>query len=90
MEIKHEFMSAADIARELNCTRANANQTIKRALRKVYKGILKEKIADNPFDALQFMSDYLGMETQEDINELFKILPEDIKEKVKNNAPGHM
>lgn len=85
-------MSAAEIARIDGTTRANVNQTIKRGLKRIYKEIYlpmtksKENPTGSPYDAFEFMTAFFNLNYEEDINEFFKTLPNDMKEEIKRDA----
>lgn len=78
--------SQAEISRELNCTRANVGQSLRRSIQKMYKNILKENLASSPFEAFEFLTGFLNLDGEEDINEFFKTLPKNIQEEVREDA----
>ena len=90
-------MSASEIAKIDGTTRSNINQTLKRALKKVYKNVYlpmtksKECPNGSPYDAFEFMTQFFQLTSEYDINEFYKTLPHDIKEDIKNDAEArHM
>ncbi len=78
--------SAAEIARQEKCTRANISQKLKSALRKVYRNILEENLVEGPYEAFNYMVDFFNLQQQDDINEFYKTLPKKIKEEIKEDA----
>lgn len=78
--------SQAEISRELNCTRANVGQSLRRSIQKIYKNILKENLANSPFEAFEFLTGFLNLYGEEDINEFFKTMPKNMQEEIKNDA----
>lgn len=78
--------SQSEIGKELGCTRANVSQSLKRSLKKMYKTVLKEKIVHSPFEAFEYLTDFLNLQCEDDINEFYKTLPSEIKEEIKNDA----
>ncbi len=78
--------SCAEIAEEMNTTRQNINQTLKRALEKFYdKALYKYKLSERPYEILSIMIDQFNISSKEDVDEFYKILPERIKEEVQND-----
>lgn len=78
--------SCAEIGRELETTRSNVSQTLKRALTKVYNKILYEhELASRPTEALLLMLKHFNINNDEDAQEFFKILPKQIKSEVEND-----
>ena len=80
-------MSGSDIARDLGITRQAVSQTLKSGIRKVYNEILRQRIADTPFDAVCTMMVGFGLHesTQDDINDFIYLLPMDIRREVKKD-----
>lgn len=78
--------SQAEIARQLNCTRANVGQMLKRSINKMYKNILKEKLANSPFEAFEYLTAILELEQEDDINEFYNTMPKKIQEEIKEDA----
>lgn len=74
--------SGADIARTLGISRQAVSQVLKRAIRKVYRGLLDEGITESPTKTLLFMRDWFGVETEDDIKQFLNILPKSIKQEV--------
>ena len=79
-------MSQAEISRELNCTRANVGQCLKRSINKMYKNIMKEKLAESPFEAFEYLTGFLDLTAEDDINEFFRTMPKELQEEIKNDA----
>lgn len=78
--------SQAEISRKLGCSRANVGQSLRRSIKKMYKNILKENLASSPFEAFEYLTGFLNLECEEDINEFFKTMPKNIKEEIENDA----
>lgn len=83
--------SQAEIGKELGCTRANVGQSLRRSMRKMYKKILKEKFAESPFEAFEYLTAMLDLHNEYDISEFYDTLPKNIKEEIKEDAKArHM
>ena len=80
-------MSGSEIARAEGITRQAVSQTLKSGVRKVYNEILRQRIADNPFDAVCAMMVGFGLHeaTQDDITDFIFLLPMDIRREVKKD-----
>lgn len=81
--------SQAEISRELNCTRANVGQSLRRSIQKMYKNILKENLANSPFEAFEYLTGFLNLHGEDDINEFYKTMPKDIQEEIRNDAKAN-
>lgn len=79
-------MSPAEIGRQMGTSRANAGQCLKNALRKVYRNILREKLASGPYEAFDYMTGYFELYQSDDIQEFFETLPKEIKEQIRKDA----
>ena len=73
-------MSGADVARELNITRQNTSQILKRALRKVFYFIRKNDPEMSDFEVACYVSEMLGVDKKQDeMIKFFKLFPKEIK-----------
>lgn len=83
--MKEKAKSCAEIAEELGTTRQNANQVLKRGLTKLYNKMLYERqITHSPSETLKEILNFFEVTEKEDLDEFYKILPNKIKEEVKN------
>ena len=81
-----EEMSGAEIAKELGITRQAASQTIKRALAKVYKAMMKEN-KTSPFETVANIAIGFGMgEDEADWKKFFKLFPPKIRKEIEEDA----
>ena len=81
--------SCAEIAEELGTSRQNTNQVLKRGMAKVYNKMLHERqITSSPTETLTELLRFFGVEHEEDTQEFFKILPETIKQEIKDDYYG--
>lgn len=78
--------SQAQISRELNCTRANVGQSLRRSINKMYRNILNKKLANRPFEAFEYLTEFLNLHTAEDINEFFSTMPREIQEEIRSDV----
>lgn len=76
-------MIQTDIAKTIGCTRANVSQCLRNAVKKVYTNIMKNEIADHPYEAFEVMSVMFDLKSQEDYNELYRLMPSDAKERIR-------
>lgn len=81
-------MTGSEIARELDITRQAVSQTLKSGIRKLYHEILRQKIADTPFDAICAMMYAFDIHKapQEEITDFIFLLPNDIRREVEKDA----
>lgn len=79
-------MSGSEIARELNITRQAVSQSLKRAVTKVYEGLIEENITETPTETIIFMMDWFGISDEEDIQQFFEMFPKKIRDEVKEDA----
>lgn len=78
--------SCAEIAEELGSTRQNTAQILKKSLKKVYNKMLHEHgITSSPTETLEEMITFFQIQDEEDIQEFFKLLPNDIKEEIESD-----
>ena len=66
-------MTGSEIARELGITRQAVSQALKRAIRKLYDGLMKEGLTDGPIDTVMFMREWLNITEDEDIQQFFEL-----------------
>lgn len=74
--------TGSEIARELNISRQAVSQSLKRAIVKIYEGLLSEKICETPTETLMFMRDWFGVEEEEDIQQFYDLFPKYIKDDI--------
>lgn len=86
MSREFKFMSQTEISKNIGCSRANVGQTLRRALKKMYYKTLKENLADTPYEAFEFIANSMNLQMQEDINELYKEMPIEIKKEIAKDA----
>jgi hypothetical protein len=81
-------MSGSDIARELGITRQGVSQTLKSGMRKLYKEIIRTKIAESPFDAICAMMCCFGLHRaqHDDIVDFLYLLPNDVRRELQNDT----
>lgn len=84
-----EEMTGAEIARELGVTRQNVSNTLKRAMKKIYKALLKDNKDWTPLDAAVSMSLYLER-GEEDMKSFFKLFPPDVRKEIEADAAKRM
>lgn len=78
-------MNGEEIAKELGISRQAVGQTIKRAVNKVYTGLVKNH-KNSPSLAFLQMQDYFGITDKDDIDDLLKFLSKDNKEALIKDA----
>lgn len=78
--------TGSEIARELNISRQAVSQLIKRAISKIYDGLLNEHVCDSPVDAILFMRKWFGINDDEDIQQFYDLFPPRIKEEILNDS----
>lgn len=82
-------MSGSEISRALGITRQAVSQALKRAMEKTYRGLLSEKITDNPIETVLFMREWFGVVDEEDIEQFFDLFPKDIQDEIREHARSH-
>ncbi len=75
--------TGSEIARELDISRQAVSQSLKRAIIKVYEGLLSEDVCESPTEALLFMRDWFGVNDDEDIQQFYDLFPKYIKDDIK-------
>lgn len=79
-------MSGSEIARSCGITRQAVSQVLKRAITKVYRGLMDEGVTNSPVKTLIFMRDWFGVESEDDIKQFLSILPASIRKEVKEDV----
>lgn len=80
-----EYLKAktgSEIARELDISRQAVSQSLKRAIVKVYDGLLSENICDTPTETIMFMREWFGVADDEDIHQFYDLFPKRIKDAI--------
>lgn len=78
--------TGSEISRELDISRQAVSQSLKRAIIKVYEGLLIEEICDTPTESLMFMREWFGVQDDEDIQQFYDLFPKYIKDEIMNDA----
>lgn len=78
--------TGSEIARELDISRQAVSQTLKRAVTKIYRGLLENEVTDNPTETILFMRDWFNITDEEDIQQFYDMFPKDIREEIKEHA----
>jgi hypothetical protein len=78
--------TGSEIARELNISRQAVSQTLKRAVKKIYDGLLEQGITDSPTETVLYMRDWFGCTDDEDIQQFYDMFPKSIKDEIKEHA----
>lgn len=81
--------TGSEIARELNISRQSVSQTLKRAVTKIYKGLIEDGITDNPTQTIFFMSDWLNITDEEDLSQFYDMFPKSIRDEIKEHARNY-
>jgi len=81
-------MTNVEIAKELGTTKQYITNTIKSALRKIYKNIKEDHEEFSPFEIFQAMALALGVEKQKDLSIFFGLMPPELRKKIKEDARG--
>jgi len=80
-----EPMDGEEIAKELGTTRQYICNTLKSALRKVYKS-LKQKNPDmTPFEIVNAIREFFGIEDTDEVRIFFQSFPPDVREEVESS-----
>ena len=82
-------MSGSQISRELGISRQAVSQALKRAMKKIYEGLLAEKITENPSETIMFMRDWFGVTDEEDIEQFFDLFPKNIQDEIREHARNY-
>lgn len=83
---ERRHLNQSEIAAEIGIARQYVSVILKSSLRRVYKATFRQGIAKTPFEAFEKIAYLMGIEEQININELFKELPDDIKEEIRKDA----
>lgn len=87
-----EYVAAktgSEIARELDISRQAVSQSLKRAISKVYRGLLEEKVTETPTETVMFMRDWFGVEDEEDIAQFFDLFSREIQDEIREHARNY-
>ncbi|MCK5020738.1 MAG: hypothetical protein KAS32_27200 [Candidatus Peribacteraceae bacterium] len=73
-------MNGADIARELGISRQAVSCRVRGSMKKMYRFVLDEKIADTPFQAIIALMGILGVTNSDvgDVQQFLKMFDKDI------------
>lgn len=82
----HKAMTGSDIARELGVSRQAVSQILRKAVSKVYTGLIEEKVTESPLETVKFMRDWFGVEVEDDIKQFLDMLPSDVLQEVRDEA----
>lgn len=80
-----EPMDGEQIAQELGTTRQYVCNTLKSALRKLYKGVKKMNPDMEPFEIVNGIREFLGIENTDEIRMFFNAFPPDIREEIESS-----
>lgn len=80
-----EPMDGEQIAQELGTTRQYVCNTIKSGLRKLYAGLKKKNPDMEPFELVNAIRDFFGIEDTDEIRIFFSSFPPDVREEVENS-----
>jgi predicted transcriptional regulator len=81
---KVEPMDGEQIAQELGTTRQYVCNTLKSALRKIYKSLKKKNPDMTPFEIVNAIREFFGIEDTDEIRIFFNAFPPDVREEVEN------
>ena len=76
--------TGSEIARELNISRQAVSQSLKRAIIKIYNGLMEKDVT--PTEVVLFMRDWFGVVEDEDIQQFYDLFPKKIKDELKNDT----
>ena len=86
MEERVRAKTGSEIARELDISRQAVSQTLKRAVTKIYNGLLEENITESPTETILFMRDWFGITDEEDLQQFYDMFPKNIRDEIKEHA----
>lgn len=88
---KEPQMTGAQIAKELNVTRMNVSQMLKRAMAKLYAEMCKEEPEMDPFERAVQLSKILGVNFSDEteMKKFYKLFPLSIRKKINEDAQRH-
>lgn len=81
-------LTGTEIANNLEITRQDASQTLKRALRKVFIYLRKSDSDLSDFEIASYMAQmfHVDNKNQKEMRKFFKLFPKDLKRQIKNTA----
>lgn len=81
-------MNGAEIAKELGISRQAVSYSIRKSMKKMYKYVLTEGIANSPFQAALALMDVLNVNkgSISDIKEFISLFDKDIYKQISNDA----
>lgn len=82
-------MTGSEIARDLNISRQAVSQSLKRAVTKMYTGLMENGITTNPTETIMHMREYFHITDEEDIIQFIELFPKKIREEVKEHARNY-
>lgn len=79
------LMTLQEIARDINTSKQNVNQILKRALRKVFKKMKKLNPEMLSFDLILNLAKTLNITKEKDILNFFNDFPADVRQEIEND-----
>lgn len=79
-------MSGEEIAQELGTTRQYVCNTLKSGMRKIYISLKKLNPDMTPFEIVNAIREFFGLEDSEDIQMFFDAFPPDIRLEIQNSC----
>ncbi len=81
-------LNGAQIGNELGISRQAVSYSIRKSMKKMYKYVLENDIAETPFDAVLSLMSILGINDSDcdDVKGFIKLFSKDIQKEIKNNA----
>ena len=79
-------MTGSEIARDMGISRQAVSQTLKRAMGKMYRGVMDNGLEETPTEAVLFLQKFLNVTDEEDIQQFFELFPTDIQNEIKEDA----
>lgn len=76
-------MDGEEIAQELGFTRQYVSNTLKSALRKIYYSLKDQNPDMTPFEIVNGVREFFGLEDADDIQMFFSCFPSDIRKEIK-------
>jgi len=86
MEKRIQAKTGSEIARELGISRQAVSQSLKRAVTKVYSGLLEKGITERPTETVLVMQSWFGIEDEDDIKQFYDMFPKNIRDEIKLDA----
>ena len=81
--------TGSEIARELGISRQAVSQSLKRALTKMYTGLINEGVTSSPIETIMYLRDWLGVTDEEDIQQFYDMFPKNIKDDIRLDAGNY-